>query len=807
MPDDLTMPRAKRPHPVQFLALGVIALAAAVGLYDLLVEAPPQPSDETVEWESYGRDPGGSRYSPLTQINRDNVRQLEVAWVYRTGDWSDGTGGRPKTAFECTPIVVDGTMYVSTIHGRVIALEPETGQERWTFDAKVDRTVHRSEIGNRGVATWLDANLSQDAPARRRIFVATIDARLIALDADTGRKCTDFGDQGEIDLTRGVDLGDHLVDKEDYGVTSAPAILGDLVVVGSAIGDNRAVTVERGLVRAFDVRSGELRWFFDPIPRDASDPAQATWEDDSATRTGASNVWAPISVDTERDLVFVPTSSPSPDYYGGDRPGANEYSNSVVALRGATGEVAWHYQIVHHDLWDYDLPAQPTLITVRKDGREIPAVAQATKMGFLFLLDRETGEPIYPVEERAVPKSDVPGESSWPTQRFPTGPPPLATARATPDDAWGLTPWDRAQSRELLERYRYEGIYTPPSFKGSIEFPGIAGGTNWGGVSFEPRRGLVVLNMTHLPFLIKLFPRDQFDIEKARQTWQAEYARQQGTPYIMGRAPLFSPLRLPATKPPWGTLAAVDVNTGKLKWEVPLGTTRDIAPVPLPLRVGVPSMGGSACTAGDLVLIGAAVDNYIRAFDIDTGAELWKRRLPAGGQATPMTYQLQPPSGSGKQFVVIAAGGHGKLNTTIGDYVVAFTLRSRGAIITLWLLSTLLAAASVFVATRWLWLKPPEEGKKHSRLRRLGRGIVRLFGVLFLLAAVGLVLPWLLGGATWLVPLSALVLWSGMLLTTLAVVVRGRVRLVLPAIALLALATVTAYLQMSELFWVGAMPW
>lgn len=447
MAEGQSLPRQTRPRPIQWLALMVIGLASLVGIYRLAVEPATEQLSETVEWESYGRDPGGSRYSPLNQINRDTVGRLEVAWVYRTGDFADGSDERPKTAFESTPIVVDGTLYVSTIYGRVIALDPATGQERWNFNPQVDQSVHRSEVGNRGVATWVDADLPDDDPARRRIFVATIDARLIALDAATGKKCSDFGDHGGIDLTRGVELGDQAVDKQDYGVTSAPAILGDLVIVGSAIGDNRAVTVERGLVRAFDVRRGELRWFFDPIPREAADPAQATWENDSATRTGASNVWAPISVDPERELVFVPTSSPSPDYYGGDRPGKNEYSNSVVALRGATGEVAWHYQIVHHDLWDYDLPAQPTLITVRKDGRDIPAVAQATKMGFLFLLDRETGEPIYPVEECAVPKSDVPGEQRWPTQRFPTGPPPLATATATPDDAWGVTPWDRTSPR------------------------------------------------------------------------------------------------------------------------------------------------------------------------------------------------------------------------------------------------------------------------------------------------------------------------------------------------------------------------
>ncbi len=374
---------AKR-RTVRWVALGVIAIAAVTGLYRLLSEDAPESSGDAVEWASYGRDPGGSRYSPLDQIDRGNVKHLEVAWTYRTGDWSDGRNDTPKTAFEATPIVVDGTLYVSTIYGRVIALDPETGGEKWAFDPKIDRTVYRSEIGNRGVATWIDDEQDDEESPRRRIFVATIDARLIALDAATGQKCVDFGDGGEIDLTQGVELGDHTVDEEDYGVTSAPAVLGEVVVVGSAIGDNRAVTVERGLVRAFDVRNGKLQWFFDPIPRTESDPAWATWQDGSAERTGASNVWAPISVDTERDLVFVPTSSPSPDYFGGERLGSNEYANSVVALRGKTGEVVWHYQIVHHDLWDYDLPAQPSLITVRKTGRRFRRWPSPRRWGCCF---------------------------------------------------------------------------------------------------------------------------------------------------------------------------------------------------------------------------------------------------------------------------------------------------------------------------------------------------------------------------------------------------------------------------------------
>jgi quinoprotein glucose dehydrogenase len=730
------------------------------------------------------------------------VKYLEVAWFYRTGDWSDGSSGNPKTAFEATPIVVDGVLYVSTIYGRVIALEPETGRELWSFDPHLDRSVRRAEIGNRGIATWVDAVPSAASP-NRRIFVATLDARLIALDAETGRPCPDFGVNGQIDLSQGVNLGDYQVSKQDYGVTSAPAVLGDLVIVGSAIGDNRAVTVERGIVRAFDVRSGKLRWLFDPVPREPSDPAWGTWENESARLTGAGNVWAPISVDPDRDLVFLPTSSPSPDYFGGKRLGRNRYCDSVVAIRGSTGKIVWDYQIVHHDLWDYDLPAQPTLITVRKDGRDIPAVAQPTKMGFLFLLDRATGKPIFPVEERPVPASDVPGEQTWPTQPFPTKPPPLARTTLTADDAWGLTPWDREQARELIRQHRSEGVFTPPSLKGSIQYPGIAGGTNWGSAAFEPEQGLLVLNMTHVPFVVRLIPRDEFDTPQAPKAPNTEYGKQLGTPYVISRRPLLSPMGLPCSPPPWGTLVAVHLSSGSVKWEIPLGTIRDLASIPLPIRFGVPNMGGPIVTGGRLVFIGAAADNYVRSFDVDTGDELWKRRLPAGGQATPMTFSLAK---TGKQYIVIAAGGHAKLGTKLGDYVVAFALRDRGTVLALQLLKAGLAVFLVLLAMPYLFVASPT-GSIVTRARRWRLRAVRAFGALLWLAAIGLVLPELIGGETWLIPASASIGCAAVLLILVLSAVRRKLgRLAVDALTL-GLACLVAYSTMAELFWVGVLPW
>jgi quinoprotein glucose dehydrogenase len=544
--------------------------------------------------------------------------------------------------------------------------------------------------------------------------VATVDARLIALDAARGTPCADFGQAGQVDLSRGVDLGEYQVDTREYGVTSPPVVVGGLVVVGSAVGDNRAQTLERGVVRAFDARSGELRWMWDPIPRDPADPAFQTWASGSARRTGAANVWAQLSVDVARDLVFVPTSSPSPDYYGGQRQGSNSYADSVVALRGSTGELVWHFQIVHHNIWDYDLPAQPSLITIRKDGRDIPALAQPTKMGFLYLLHRETGEPVFPVEERPVPQSDVAGEKSWPTQPFPTIPRPLVPTTLSGDDAWGLTPWDHGECRRLIERYRNDGIFTPSSMEGSIQYPGVIGGTNWGSAAFEPDRRWVILNATRLPSVTGLIPRETLESGQPEVPDNATISQMRGTPYGLFRVPaLLSPLGLPCTKPPWGALLAVDAATGDVKWDVPLGTVQDLAPVPLPIKWGTPNLGGPIVTDGGLIFIGAAMDNYLRAFDVETGRELWKGRLPAGGQATPMTYRSTE---NGRQFVVIAAGGHGRLGTDIGDSVVAFalpdsradvlkqttarTLRTVGLLLILFLASVLVLT---FARKNWLW--------------------------------------------------------------------------------------------------------
>ena len=636
--------------------------------------AASRPDDATIhpdDWPTYGRDPGGARYSLLTEINATNVTGLREVWRYRTGDVSDGSKYPRKSTFEATPILFGGTLYLSTPFNRVIALDPENGTERWTYDPKIDRTINYNEsFASRGVSAWTDAGASASTPCSRRIFLPTIDARLIALDAANGKPCTGFGQNGTIDLT--LDVGP--VQKGQYDVTSPPAIVNDVVVIGSSMGDNRGVDLERGTVRAFDARTGAKKWSWDPIPRRPGDPGYETWDSTAAARTRSANAWGVISADPSRDMVFVPTGSASPDYYGGLRPGKNLHANSVVALHASTGEFIWGFQVVHHDLWDYDVAASPTLFTFRRDGRDIPAVAVTTKQGHLFVLDRLTGKPLLPVEERPVPPSRVAGETAWPTQPFPVATPNLVgSTTISRDSTWGLTPEDRAACSEMLTSVRIEGMFTPPSYEGSLVYPSAVGGTNWGGASVDGDQGILITSINRIFQIVRVIPRDSLRAAAdAGRRFDLEFGNMRGTPYGMGRRFLLSPKGVPCNPPPWGRLVAVDLSSGAIRWQVPLGTIARLPTVPGSDKWGSISLGGPITTAGGVIFVAGTMDDYLRAFNTQTGAELWKGKLPAGGQATPMTYRSPT---SGRQIVVIAAGGHGSLGTTLGDYVVGFALR------------------------------------------------------------------------------------------------------------------------------------
>jgi quinoprotein glucose dehydrogenase len=617
----------------------------------------------------YGATPAGTRFSPLTQITPANVDRLEVAWTYHTGDVEDGSGGGMMTsAFQNTPILVDDALYLCTPFNRVIALDAGTGRERWSYDPKVDRTGMYL-LNCRGVSAWLDESASESAACRRRIFTGTLDARLIALDARTGEPCADFGDGGSVDLRGGV--GE--VRPGEYGVSSPPLVMGDRVVTGTMVLDNRRVDMPGGVVRAFDARSGRELWAWDPVPP-GTPPAARGGNGGPRFHRGTTNAWSILSGDSELGLVYVPTGNTSPDYYGGQRDGLDHYSSSVVALAVDTGRVVWHFQTVHHDVWDYDVPAQPVLFDLpRRHAEDIPALVQATKMGHLFFLDRRSGEPLFPVEERPVPQGAVPGETLSPTQPFPTRPAPIHPATLTPEDAWGITPWERKRCAEAIASLRSEGIFTPPSLQGSVQYPGASGGSNWGSLSIDPERRLLVANTVRMAWKIRLVPREAFDAQFPDGPPDFGYEPQVGTPYALERTILLSDLGAPCTRPPWGTLVGIDIETGDVRWEVPLGTTRDLAPFPIwaLLPHGVPNVGGPITTASGLTFIAATTDHYLRAFDTASGEELWRGRLPTGGQATPMTYRLRR---DGRQFVVIAAGGHGLMGVPPGDALVAFAL-------------------------------------------------------------------------------------------------------------------------------------
>ena len=642
---------ARRPVWIAFITAAMVA--PAIGAPD-------------AGWPAYGGDGGGTRFSPLSQITPANVADLEVAWTFRTGELGGGVKDWKRSAFEATPILYNGVLYLTTSSTDVVAIDAASGVQRWRHESKSRNDLHYSDGVSRGVSLWVDDASPRDAVCHGRIYAPTLDGRLLALDAATGKPCKDFGDNGAVNLLKDVrsqfEEGDEW---RDYLVTSPPAVLDGKVIVGSSIGDNRAVLEELGTVRAFDARNGNLLWSWDPIPRDPTNPVYREWTPESLKTASAANAWAPLSVDPVRHLVFVPTGSASPDFFGGQRPGDNRWANSVVALDGDTGKLKWGQQLVHHDLWDYDVASQPAVVDLIHDGRHVPAIIQATKTGFLFTFDRETGAPVFGIEERPVPQDAVPGERPSPSQPFPVAPPALtAQGPVTVADAWGLAWFDTRACRMRIENSRSEGIFQPPSLKDSLMRPGNAGGINWGSVAFDSTRQLAFAYSINLPFVVALVARADLGRQSKLDEYKDfEFARQEGTPYAMRRTAFKSAIGVPCVKPPWGTLTAVDMVRGTIKWQIPLGDTPFIH-----LNLGMPGIGGPIVTAGGLVFIAASLDDRLRAFDTVTGKRLWEVKLPAGGQATPMTYSI-----AGRQFVVLAAGGY-KGDSTRGDYVVAYAL-------------------------------------------------------------------------------------------------------------------------------------
>lgn len=617
------------------LLLGIIASAFAYGQTD---------------WPVYGHDPGGARYSPLSQITPGNVGKLERAWTYHTGEGPAASGprGQRQMAFETTPLVINGILYLTTPANRVIALDATSGRQIWKFDPQAKSKQPLQYHAHRGVSYW-----PGDSDNPPRILLGTFDGRLIALSARTGALVPGFGNEGEVDLRKGVADG---FPKLNYAVTSPPAIYQDLVITGAEVPESPGHGPS-GDVRAWDIRSGQLIWTFHTVPR-PGELGHETWAPDAwQNRTGA-NVWTGFTLDTQTGTIFLAIGSPAYDFYGGDRKGADLYGDSVVALNARTGALRWSYQLVHHDIWDYDPPAPPALITVRRGGNEIPAVVEVTKMGLVFILDRRNGKPVFPVKERPVPKSDVPGESSWPTQPVPLKPPPLSRSSITASDITNVTPESHRYCADAFAKLQNKGRYTPYGTEPTVVFPGTLGGATWSGVSYDPKLGYIFVNTNEvgaIGHMVKLPPGA--GVAWRRTSPLGEYGR------------FWDSNMWPCQKPPWGLLTAVNVNTGEFAWRVPLGVVPELEARGVH-DTGALNIGGSIATAGGLVFIAATNDQRFRAFDSRTGKELWSAVIDGSGHATPITYLGK----DGREYVVIAAGGGGYFGSRPADALVAFAL-------------------------------------------------------------------------------------------------------------------------------------
>ncbi|MDI5926637.1 glucose/quinate/shikimate family membrane-bound PQQ-dependent dehydrogenase [Rhizobium leguminosarum] len=665
---------AANPWP---LAVPVI-LAVLVALYSMTTDphdlAGELPKDMVAanpafggsvpdgEWHQYGRTPFGQRYSPLDQITAQNVSTLKEAWRYQTGDVK-----RPEdiseTTYQVTPLKVKDTLYLCTPHNWAIALDAKTGKEKWKYDANSGMNPDRQHQTCRGVTYYADPTVAAGQPCAERVYLPTSDARLIALDAADGKVCTGFADQGVLHLETGMRYNP----AGYYYSTSPPVAVAGKIIVGGAVNDNYSTEEQSGVIRAFDINTGALVWNWDSGNPDVTTPIT----EGQTYTTNSPNSWSVFSVDETLGMVYIPLGNQVPDQLGINRSdNVEKFSSSIVALDIATGQLRWVRQTVHHDLWDMDVPAQPALIDLTKqDGTVVPALVGPTKQGDLYVLDRRSGEPIIPVKEIPAPGGAVSGDHTSPTQ-------PISDLTFSPEplqekDMWGVSLFDQLACRIDFHRYYYEGRYTPPSLKGTIVYPGNFGTFNWGGVAVDPERQIMFGMPTYLAFTSRLVPAA--DIPPRGQDEKGSEQglnRNDGAPYGVFMGPFLGLLKIPCQAPPWGYVAGVDLRTGKIAYMHKNGTVRDMTPLPLPFKVGVPGIGGPMLTKGGVAFLGAAVDNYLRAYDVTNGRELWQARLPAGGQATPMTYETD----DNKQYVVMVAGGHGSVGTTPGDYVIAYTL-------------------------------------------------------------------------------------------------------------------------------------
>lgn len=637
-------------------------------------------SQSSKEWSVYGGNLAGQHYSGLRQVNTNNVHNLAVAWTFHTGTLKIPSSANKRASFEANPVFWNKTLYLTSPFDEIFALNGLTGQLRWKYDPKVARDSVRGIVTSRGVALWHSPPRQKLKQCSSRIFMATLDARLIALDAETGKLCDSFGTRGTIDLAKSLGIRD----KTWYEFTSPPTVVANTIVIGSSVGDNQAVEMPSGAVRGFDARNGKLLWTWEPIP----------WASNQHPRTGAANAWSTISADPKLGLAYIPTGSASPDYYGVLRPGDGRDADSVVALNVRTGEKVWSFQTVHHDIWDYDVAAEPVLFRFRN---KIPAIAITTKTGMVFVLNRKTGQPIYPVLERPVPQSNIPGEKTSATQPF-SSLPSLIPLSFTPDEAFGNDASARKFCHDKVAALVNNGIFTPISTYSTLEYPGVVGGVNWGSPALDPKSEVLYVNTNRLAFNVRLVPRTNPSasltdriwrrIERDMGPWSAvtaepaeknepvelrfrapdgfgqELNAQSGTPYMLFVEPLLAPDGLPCTPQPWGQITAMDLNRGKIIWSKPLGTMIQGQ------HTGSVNTGGPIVTDGELVFTAATVQPILRAFDAVNGNEVWSGTLPGSAQSTPMTYSID-----GRQFIVICAGGSEFAGGPQGDSVVAYALK------------------------------------------------------------------------------------------------------------------------------------